>query len=118
MKSLVESVGTMRNSCHSANAPNGNCVRKNTKIRTAEGVKSISQIFKENKIDITKEKKNQSFIPIKTLEVPTLQGNKRITGLYINDNRNVYSIKTDMNNKIDGTSEHKLLVKISDTRAK
>jgi len=117
-KKQIKDIGCMRNSHRSANAPTGNCVRKNTKIQTKDGTKSIAQIFRENRINISKEEKNQSFIPIKTTEVKTLSGWKRITGLYINDNNNVYSIKTNNNNKIEGTNEHKVLVKIDNKTAK
>lgn len=118
LKQEVELIGCMRNSHRSANAPTGNCVRKNTKIQTKDGVKSIAQIFKENKINISKEEKNQSFIPIKTTEVKTLSGYKRIIGLYINNNNKVYSVKTNNNNEIEGTNEHKVLIKIDDKTAK
>jgi len=108
----------MRNSHRSANAPTGNCVRKTTRIKTKDGVKSIAEIFRENKINISKEEKNQSFIPIKTIEAETLEGFKRITGLYINNSNKIYSIKTKNNNKIEGTPEHKVLIKINDKTAK
>lgn len=118
IKDEIKEIGEMRNSHRSANAPTGNCVRKNTKIQTKNGIKSIAEIFRENRINISKEEKNQSFIPIKTMEAKTLEGYKRITGLYINDNDNVYSIKTENNNKIEGTNEHKVLIKIDDKTAK
>ena len=117
IRSDIEATGCMRNSHRSANAPTGNCVIKSTEVTTDDGIKSIEQIFKENEIDISKEKKDQSFIPIKEINVETLNGYKRITGLYINDNNVVLTIKTDNNNSITGTTEHKVLVKISDTEA-
>ena len=117
-KKKIKDVACMRNSHRSANAPTGNCVRKNTKIQTKDDIKSIAQIFKENKIDILKEEKNQFFLPIKTIEVKTLNGYKKIIGLYINNNNKVYSIKTNNNNKIEGTNEHKVLVKIDNKTAK
>ncbi len=115
IKRQIEKIGCMRNAVHADVPPSGNCLLKNTKIMTEQGVKKISQIFKQN--FITKNhKENQWYIPIKTINVMTLNGLKRIIGLYKNHYGKVISIKTK-SGKIQGTSQHKVLVKISDTEA-
>lgn len=114
-KDLIKKYG-LRNSHIISIAPNGNCVKKQTKVRTNEGIKSIAQIFRENKVDIKTEKKNTWIIPIKNIFVETINGLKRITGLFINSNRNVIKIKTK-NSKIEGTEEHKVLVKVDEKTA-
>ncbi len=107
----------LRNSHLTSIQPTGNCVRKNTKIKTDKGVLSINDIFNLNNIDINNSDKNTWYIPILNIEVETLSGKNRITGLYINDFKDILSIKTNNKNTIEGTSEHKVLVKIDDKTA-
>lgn len=116
-KKEIEKIGKMRTANFSTIAPSGNCVRKNTKIKTNEGIKTIKEIFDENRINVSRDEKNKWFIPIKTIYVDTLKGLKRITGLFINNNNTVLSIKTENNKKIEGTEDHKVLVKIDDKKA-
>jgi hypothetical protein len=115
-RALIKKHG-IRNSHLLSIQPTGNCVRKNTKIKTDRGEISIDDIFKLNKIDINKSVKNKWYIPILDIKAETINGYGRITGLYINDKKNILSIKTKNNNLIEGTLEHKVLVKINDKEA-
>ena len=115
-KEMIKKYG-LRNSHLLSIQPTGNCVRKNTKIKTDRGVLSIGDIFKLNNIDISKSDKNKWYIPVLNIEVETLTGKNRITGLYINDSKDILSIKTNNKNLIEGTFEHKVLVKIDDKNA-
>jgi len=115
-KDLIKKYG-IRNSHLLSIQPTGNCVRKNTKIKTDRGEISIDDIFKLNKININKSVKNKWYIPILDIKAETINGYERITGLYINDKKNILSIKTKNNNLIEGTLEHKVLVKINDKEA-
>jgi len=115
-RDLIKKYG-IRNSHLLSIQPTGNCVRKNTIIKTDRGEISIDDIFKLNKIDINKSIKNKWYIPILDIKAKTINGYGRITGLYINDKKNILSIKTKNNNLIEGTLEHKVLVKINDKEA-
>lgn len=116
IKREIENIGQMRNSVHSDTAPTGNCVVKNTKIRTEQGIKSIKDIFEENQI-VLNQNINQWYLPVKELKVLTLNGYKRITGLYNNNINRVYQIGTK-DEQISGTAQHKVLVKVNDSQAK
>lgn len=107
-KRQIEEIGQMRNSIHSDNAPTGNCVVKETKIFTEQGIKSIQEIFKENQI-ILNQNINYWYIPKKQLKVQTLDGYQKITGLYNNKSGKIYSIKTISGKCIIGTQQHKIL---------
>lgn len=107
----------MRNSHTISIQPTGNCVRKNTIIKTNKGDLSMNDIFKMNSINITKSEKNKWYIPIQNIMAKTINGYNRITALYINDKKDILSIKTNNNNLIEGTNEHKVLVKINDKEA-
>jgi ribonucleotide reductase alpha subunit len=107
----------IRNSHLLSIQPTGNCVRKNTIIKTSEGEMTIDQIFKLNKININKSVKNRWYIPIMDIKAETIDGYNRITGMYINDKKDILSIKTNNDNLIEGTLEHKVLVKVSDKEA-
>lgn len=115
-KSLIKKHG-IRNSHLLSVQPTGNCVRKNTIIKTGEGEMTIDQIFKLNKININKSVKNRWYIPIMDIKAETIDGYSRITGMYINDKKDILSIKTKNDNLIEGTLEHKVLVKVSDKEA-
>ena len=116
IKREIENIGQMRNSVHSDTAPTGNCVIKDTKIRTEQGIKSIKDIFEENQI-VLNQNINQWYLPVKQLKVLTLNGYKRITGLYNNNVNRVYQIGTK-DEQISGTAQHKVLVKVNDSQAK
>lgn len=116
IKREIENIGQMRNSVHSDTAPTGNCVIKDTKIRTEQGIKSIKDIFEENQI-VLNQNINQWYLPVKQLKVLTLNGYKRITGLYNNNINRVYQIGTK-DEQISGTAQHKVLVKVNDSQAK
>ena len=107
-KRQIEEIGQMRNSVHSDTAPTGNCVVKETKIFTEQGIKTIQEIFKENQI-ILNQNINYWYIPKKQLQVQTLDGFQKITGLYNNGKGKVYSIKTTSGKCIVGTEQHKIL---------
>jgi ribonucleotide reductase alpha subunit len=113
---LIKEYGT-RNSHLMSIQPTGNCVRKSTKIRTTSGIMSIADIFEKNNINIDNTLPDSWYIPTEHIEVETLDGPRRITGLYANNNNEVYSVKTESGNLIEGTNEHKVLVKIDDETA-
>lgn len=116
IKKEIQKIGCMRNSVHSSNQPTGNCIRKNTKIITDHGAKTIKQIFLQNQIKLNKNI-NTSYIPIKTIYVNTLDGYKRIIGLYNNNKEEILCLETQNKNVIQGTKEHKVLVKAGDNTA-
>lgn len=107
----------IRNSHLLSVQPTGNCVRKNTKIKTNIGDMTIDKLFKLNKVNITKSEKNKWYIPIMDVSVETINGYNRIIGLYVNDKKDILSIKTENNNLIEGTFEHKVLIRINDKEA-
>jgi len=115
-KNMIRKYG-IRNSHLMSIQPTGNCVRKNTIIKTENGNMTMNEIFKSNKININKSDKNKWYIPIRNINVETINGYNRITGLYINNKKNILSIRTNNNNLIEGTNEHKVLVKINDKEA-
>lgn len=115
-KNLIKKHG-IRNSHLLSIQPTGNCVRKNTKIRTDKGILSLNEIFKMNNIDISKTDKNKWYIPIQTIKVETINSYERIIGLYVNDKKQIISVKTKNNNLIECTFEEKLLVKLNDKEA-
>ena len=92
-KNLIKKHG-IRNSHLLSIQPTGNCVRKNTKIRTDKGILSLNEIFKMNNIDISKTDKNKWYIPIQTIKVETINSYERIIGLYVNDKKQIISVKT------------------------
>ena len=99
-KNLIKKHG-IRNSHLLSIQPTGNCVRKNTKIRTDKGILSLNEIFKMNNIDISKTDKNKWYIPIQTIKVETINSYERIIGLYVNDKKQIISVKTKNNNLIN-----------------
>lgn len=115
IKREIENIGQMRNAVHSDVPPSGNCVVKETKIQTEQGIKSLKQIFDQNLIK-KQDKTSKWYIPIKTIKVLTLDGYKKIIGLYKNKYGTVIQVKTN-SGKITGTQQHKVLVKVSDTEA-
>ena len=111
-KVLLRKYGA-RNAKTTTNPPLGNCVVGSTKVRTSEGTKNIKQIFKDNLIEGKKPK--SWYIPIKNIEVDTINGYEKITGLYYNGTDTTYNIKGKRSINIDGTGNHKVLVKVKDS---
>lgn len=117
VKRDIENIGCMRNAVHSDVAPTGNCVKKNTRIRTSDGVMSMADIFQSNNVKLN-QTTNQWYIPTKDMYVQTLTGNKRIVGLFNNTKCGVYSIQSDSGKKIQGTEEHKILIQVDNDHGK
>jgi ribonucleotide reductase alpha subunit len=115
-KELIRKYG-VRNSKTTTCPPLGNCVVGTTEIVTSEGNIRIKDIFMENGIT-DKDISNKWYLPLKDIYVKTLRGYKRVVGYYLNKKDEVLTIATNNNNKIKGTRNHKVLVKVSDTSAK
>lgn len=115
IKRQIERIGYMRNAVHSDVPPSGNCQIPSSAIITEQGIKTLKEIFQQNLIT-SKHEEMKWYIPIKPLNVLTLQGFKRITGLYKNKTGKTLKIKTKSGN-IQGTEEHKVLVKLTEDTA-
>lgn len=115
IKRQIEKIGYMRNSVHSDVPPSGNCQIPSTAIKTEQGIKTLKEIFQQNLIT-SKHEETKWYIPIKPLKVLTLFGYKRVTGLYKNKIGKTLKVKTK-SGKIQGTEEHKVLVKITEDTA-
>jgi ribonucleotide reductase alpha subunit len=107
----------MRNIALNTVAPTG-CLTDDTVIQTTIGDLSIKEIFFLNELETgdVKDFQGEWIIPDKEIFVDTLEGEKRITKLFINGEKEVLEIKTK-NSKIEGTLNHRVLVKISDEYA-
>jgi ribonucleoside-diphosphate reductase alpha chain len=115
-KEMLRKYGA-RNGKTTTNPPLGNCVEGSTKITTNEGVFSIKKIFENNGIDINKSKQKTWYIPIKELQVKTLDGFKRITGLFVNERVKTLTLKSNGEKIVKGTEEHKMLVLVGKDKA-
>lgn len=108
----------IRNSHLTTLAPTGNCLTKNTKIRTKEGIFSIENIFKKyGYIDIEKLENNTWIYLDNPIEIENFEGKDKITKLYVNGKINTKKIILKNNIEFEGSFNHKVLVKINDNEA-
>ena len=103
-----------RNIALTTTAPTG-CSVKETKILTSDGLKTISDIFDENGIDVNELEKekvsNKWFSLKKEMFVPDVDGeNRKITKLYANGYANTKKITFEDGTNFEATYEHKVLV--------
>lgn len=106
-----------RNGKTTTNPPLGNCLEEKTSIQTDLGNISLKDIFKINGVDTKKSKNDKWYIPSKEIKAKTLNGYKRITGLYLKGEADTIKINAS-NKKVEGTKDHKLLVLVEPNKAK
>jgi len=109
----------IRNAVLLTQPPNG-CLIPSTEIKLGNNtIISLEKIFLQNGIDLQKNefKQKRWFIPTIQTNVKTINGNKRITKLYVNGKEETIEIQTVKNNKIEGTKDHKVLVKVDNNSA-
>lgn len=103
--------------CKTTVAPNG-CIVSDTKIQTEKGIMSIQDIFSYQDIDINN---NFDFGTVFDLHIPfkieTMGGLKDVKKLYYNGQTETIKISTQNNREIEGTFNHKILVKLNNTTA-
>lgn len=100
---------------HSSIAPTG-CLIPSTSIRTSKGTLTLEEIFKRNKADMDPLKEDTWFAPLEEIMVETVEGPRRITKLYTNRVSPTLKVSTK-SMEIEGTLNHKVLVKVSETEA-
>lgn len=116
VKRNIQNANAMRNSVHSTVAPTGNCLVSDTRVRTNKGVLTLQQIFRMNRI-LLDQNINTWYISINDeLMVQTLDGYKKIIRLYNNQHsQELYRIETQNGKTIEGTGDHKILVRQNDS---
>lgn len=114
---LIKKYG-LRNTRITTIAPNG-CLVKNTKIKTDKGNITIENIFERSNINIDNCSSNEWIIPQEEINVFDINNNKhRITKLYSNGLSETLKLEIEDGNTIEGTKDHKVLVKVSNNKAK
>lgn len=110
IKEIIEN--GLRNAAFSTFGPTGCCIPE-TKIHTDKGILSLNEIFLLNDIDLNKYKNDNNIWidPKVNINVETTNGNQKITKLYINGNSNTIKIQTKNGRTIEGTPDHKILIK-------
>lgn len=90
--------------------PSG-CTSLETKIKTIDGIKSMSDIFRDNGVSVFADKK-EWIKPKQNLFVYDENNEeKKVTNLFINGISEVFEIEDENNNKYKFTGNHKLKTK-------
>jgi len=113
-KNLIKQFG-VRNGKTSTNPPLGNCGSLDTKIRFSNGVMSFEDVFK--KYGIYLDEPGWHIRDNIDLKVETLLGQKKVLAFFVNGNSSTKKITLESGSLIEGTSDHKVLVKIDDIKA-
>lgn len=119
-KEMID-VGGIRNSTVLAFMPVESCLSKFTEIRTADGIKTLEEIFSLTGLDLEEEwKKLDKFTGGKwfdlnaPIEVQTLDGNKEVDKVWVNGSSSYMEIELEDGTVVKATHHHKFLVKDED----
>ena len=113
-KNLIRRYGA-RNGKTSASPPLGNCQSLDGEIVTSDGNMTLGDLFV--KYEIPLDETGWHIRKDCDLKVKTLDGYKDITGFFVNKEIKTNIVKTASGAIINGTDDHKILVKIDDNHA-
>lgn len=103
--------------CKTTVAPNG-CIVSSTKVKTENGTFSIKDLFAQQGINIDDDFDPGTILDLKTpINVETTEGLRKVNKLYVNGQTETIKVSTKDGREIEGTFNHKVLVKLDDKRA-
>lgn len=103
--------------CKTTVAPNG-CIVSSSEIKTENGIISIKDLFYKQGVDINENFEPGTVIDLKTpINVETIEGLRKVNKLYVNGQAETIKVVTEGNREIEGTFNHKILVKLDNNKA-